>query len=646
MLRRSAAAVMTLLLLGVGLAACSKDSAVTDAAQAFLNGWKSGDLDGVALQGSNGAALAGADVTRQIADLSGDLVPGKADFAVTGDPEVSDGNGAVTVDVRWTLADGLVWPYQTTVRLKQAGDAWQVVFTPATVHPRLREGQHLRSELLPADRGTILDGAGEALVKARPVVTVGIEPQRVTNQTGLINALDAAFKSVQVPVDLSGLPARIAAARPDAFVDVITLRREVYDQIRSQIRDLPGTVFQEGTLQLAPTRSFARALIGTVGDVTKEQIDQNPGKYLAGEQIGQSGLQEQYDDLLRGVPGVQVVIPQPRRDDGTGDADLIVFRTEAKAGGSLRTTLDQRLQNAADAALVGFPQNSAMVAVRVSDGALVAVANGPDGGAQNLAFTASVPPGSTFKVITALGLLDSGQVTPDSIVDCPPTFTVDGRSFQNSHGFSLGSVPFRVDFARSCNTAFASLAPRLGADGLRKAATSVGIGTTWNLGADVFTGKVPANASNVEAAAAAFGQGQTLVSPVCLGGAVAAIARGSWQQPKLFTESPPNAVKAVPGASGDAPADGTKLKAESVAALTTMMREAVASGTAGALSTVPGAPVQAKTGTAEFSANPDETHSWVVGWQGDIAFAVFVENGGESGQSAIPIAERFLRAIN
>ena len=112
-----------------------------------------------------------------------------------------------------------------------------MVFTPDTVHPRLKEGQHLQTDLLSADRGAILDAAGEAIVKARATVTVGVEPQRITNQSALIAALDAAFKSVQTTVDLSDLPGRIKAAKPDAFVEVVTLRREVYDQIRSQIVD-------------------------------------------------------------------------------------------------------------------------------------------------------------------------------------------------------------------------------------------------------------------------------------------------------------------------------------------------------------------------------------------------------------------------
>ena len=68
-------------------------------------------------------------------------------------------------------------------------------------------------------------------------------------------------------------------------------------------------------------------------------------------------------------------------------------------------------------------------------------------------------------------------------------------------------------------------------------------------------------------------------------------------------------------------------------------------GTATALADVPGDPVHGKTGTAEYDNNPKNTHAWFVGWQGDVAFAVFVEKGGASTDTAVPIAERFLRAL-
>jgi cell division protein FtsI/penicillin-binding protein 2 len=666
--RRSlVASTMVLSVLAAGLVACSRDEGPAPALQAFLDGWASGTLDGVALEDPAGTTLAPADVLAEIDALAGDLDPRRVHARPAADPQVDDGRARATVTVEWTVIDGLVWPYETTVELRRASGQWRVVFTPATVHPALTAGDELHVTAIPAPRGSIVDINGQAIVTSRPVVIVGIEPQRVTDEAALLVELDAAFDSLGLDIDLSDLPDQLAAANPDAFVPVVTLRREAYDQIRSRIHPLPGTVFREDTLPLAPTREFARALLGTVGEVTREQLDTNPGRYLTGERVGQSGLQEQFDAWLRGTPGVEI---RYRRDGAVSEE--VLYRAEPVPGEALRTTLDQRVQLAADAALAGQTRPSALVAVRVSDGAILAAANGPDGGTLNLAFTASVPPGSTFKMISALGLLEAGEMTADTPVECPGTYTVQGRTFTNADGFALGTVPFRTAFARSCNTTFAALAPRLGPDGLRRAAASVGIGTAWEIGTPVVTGSVGANESTVEAAAAAFGQGTTLVSPLSLAAATAAVARGAWIAPTLFPDGPPGADPSPEspsdqGASAEEsgstdpdapseedtprggppapPADGTPLPSAAVAALQVMMREVVTAGTATALANVPGGPVYAKTGTAEFTDNPADTHAWTIGWQGDIAFAVFVENGGGSAETAVPIVEAFLRAL-
>lgn len=628
-----------------GLVACSRDEGPAPVLQAFLEGWAKGNLDGVALEDGAGGTLAPADVLAEIDGLAGSLDPRRWRAQPAADPQVDGDRARATLNVEWTVVDGLVWPYETAVELRRVDGQWRVVFTPATVHPTLTAGDELVVSAIPAARGSIVDGDDQAIVTARPVVIVGIEPQRVTDQAALLAELDAAFDSIGLDIDLSDLPDQLAAANPDAFVTVVTLRREAYDQIRSRIHPLPGTVFREDTLQLAPTRTFARALLGTVGDVTREQLDTYPGRYLVGERVGQSGLQEQFDSWLRGTPGVEIRYRRNGTVSNGAVSDEVLYRAEPVPGQALRTTLDQTVQLAADAALAGQSRPSALVAVRISDGAILAAANGPDGGALNLAFTASVPPGSTFKMVSALGLLGSGEVTADTPVDCPGTFTVDGRTFTNSDGFALGTVPFRTAFAHSCNTTFAALAPRLGPDGLRRAAASVGIGTAWDIGTPVVTGSVGANQSTVEAAAAAFGQGTTVVSPLSLAAAAAAVARGSWITPTLFPDGAPS-TEGDGSAEGDPPpADGTALPTAAVAALQAMMREVVTAGTATALADVPGGPVYVKTGTAEFNDNPADTHAWTIGWQGDIAFAVFVENGGGSGETAVPIVEAFLRGL-
>jgi cell division protein FtsI/penicillin-binding protein 2 len=354
-----------------------------------------------------------------------------------------------------------------------------------------------------------------------------------------------------------------------------------------------------------------------------------------GDTVGHGGLQGHYEQRLRGTPGARVVIAHKGPAGKVEPTDIEVFRRDAQPGLPLKTSLDVTTQNAADAALRGDPHRTALVALRVTDGSVLAVANGPGGGVENLAFTAQVPPGSTFKMVSSLYLLNTGTVSLDSTVACPKTFTVDGRSFKNSNDFELGTVPFRVDFAKSCNTAFASLSPKLGEDGLTTAGRSLGLEESWDLGIEAFSGKLSTGESAVERAAASFGQGTTMVSPLAMAAATAAVARGQWQQPKLVLDPTP---------ANPAPA-GPQLKATSVDSLRTMMREVVTNGTANALKDVPGQPVHGKTGTAEYDNNPANTHAWFVGWQGDIAFAVFVEKGGSSTTSPLPIAERFLRGL-
>jgi len=467
---------------------------------------------------------------------------------------------------------------------------------------------------------------------------VGVQPDQVSDVPGLVRQLDAAFRAIrpriEPPIDLSDLPDRLREAKPDAFVDVVSLRREAYLQIKPRIYDLPGTRFREEQRELASTREFARALLGSVDPVQADDMTAEPGVYEIGDMVGHGGLQGRYEKQLRGTVGTSVIVVSRRPDGSVAPTGTEVFRQEPRPGTPVRTTLDVSVQRAADAALGGTTRRSALVAVRVSDGAVLAVAN--RGTEENLAFTAQVPPGSTFKMVSALGLLDAGAVTAETPVDCPGTVTVDGRSFKNSDSVRPGTVPFRTAFARSCNTAFAALAPKLGPDGLATAGRTLGLEARWQLGVDVFTGRVSAGGSATERAAAAFGQGTTVVSPLAMAAATAAVARGRWQQPKLVLEPSP----------GEPAPPGPQLRSDSVESLRTMMREVVTAGTATALRDVPGGPVFGKTGTAEFDDNPAHTHAWFVGWQGDVAFAVFVERGGSGSANAVPLAERFLRGLS
>jgi cell division protein FtsI/penicillin-binding protein 2 len=320
-----------------------------------------------------------------------------------------------------------------------------------------------------------------------------------------------------------------------------------------------------------------------------------------------------------------------------GDNGKEVFRSEARPGKPVRTTLDGLVQNASDAALAPEGKRAALVAVRISDGAVVGVANSRGTGAQNLGFEARVAPGSTFKMVSGLALLDSGAVDLDQPVPCPPTISVEGREFKNAWNGGLDNATFRTAFANSCNTAFVTLAPKLGQDGLARTASGLGVGQPWDLGVEVFTGSVATGGTPVDQAAAAFGQGRTSVSPIVLAAATAAVAGGHWRQPRLILDPAP--AKPTP--------DGPTLNETALTKLRTAMREVITVGSGKALGSVAGKPVYGKTGTAEYGTDvPPRSHSWFAGWQGDYAFAVFIEDGGNEASLAVAAAKRFLAALN
>jgi cell division protein FtsI/penicillin-binding protein 2 len=593
--------------------------------RAFANAWSSGHPENGPLTDSTGVAASYRALTAGLASPAPKVGVIGAITRTAG----KSGDATGRLHVQWTVDGRTPFAYDTSVHLTRAaaGKDWKVVWSPATVHPGLVVGDTLQSGDVPAARAVITGAGGSALVSEQPVVHVGIEPSRVKDLPTL-----AARLAELLQIDAKDLTARVKASTPHAFVDVITLRRPAYEALAEQLQPLPGTVFQTDEQMLAPTRTFARALLGTVGPVTADLLKTQPGRFRVGQLVGLSGLQKQYEQQLGGTPGVKVVLHHKVKP-AAGAADVTLLTVAAKPGTPVATTIDPVVQQAADNALAGEAKPSALIAVQVSTGKVLAVANGPGGGSYDLGLTAQVPPGSTFKVVSTLALLEGG-LDPATLVNCTPLATVDGRTFHNAEQESFGPVPFSVDFARSCNTAFVSLAPRLGPSSLATAAQSLGIGVPLKLGVPAYAGSVPVTTAAVDKAASIFGQGRILLSPVAVALSTATVARGTRLTPQL-----------VVGASTSQAAPQT-LPAAPLATLRTLMRDVVTSGTGTALAGVPGAPVYGKTGTAEHGSGPNPpSHAWFTGWQGDIAFCVFVQDGEFGGDTAAPIAARFLTSL-
>ena len=364
-------------------------------------------------------------------------------------------------------------------------------------------------------------------------------------------------------------------------------------------------------------------VLGAVGRASAAQAEALGPPYRTGDLVGQSGLQATYERELAGTPAAELRLVH---QDAAAE---VVATFAAHPGQDVQTTLDLAVQRAAEDALGTEGPSGAMVVIRPSTGGIVAVANRPRDGFSR-ALLGRYAPGSTFKVITTLALLQKG-VTPDTRIDCPKDITVNGRTIANAENEELGNISFRDAFAHSCNTAFIGLAQQLSSGELLDAAKAFGFNSDLRSGASLPRSEVPEPRGTVDLVSAAIGQSRIQVTPLQMASVAATVANGGYRMPH-FVDRPDNT-------------GSTPLPAGTAATLQALMRLVVTDGT-GKRAAVGGAPVSGKTGTAEFgTSSPPHTHAWFISFRGDLATAVIVEDGGFGGEVAAPITAGFYQRI-
>ncbi|BDU01334.1 penicillin-binding transpeptidase domain-containing protein [Nocardia sputorum] len=504
----------------------------------------------------------------------------------------SVGDNGFALAATWKLGDDgkSEWTYTTDGTAHDDGNGWRVKWDPATVAPGLAAGPLSYSRVYPAP-ARILDAAGGELMTEQIVTLVNIAP------SADLPAVADLLGPLAPGLSAQSLQAELAAAQGKP-VTAITLRETDLAPIRDRLSALPGVTLAPQTRLLTTDKALAAPTLSGLAELWQQSADAHAGWAVRAQ-------------TPQGTERVAGTDPTPTAD--------------------IATTLDLGVQRAAEAALAPVAQPAAIVALRPSTGEVVAVAQNAPADAQGpIALTGLYPPGSTFKTVTVSAALQAGSVTPDTVLPCPGTANIEGRRIPNDNNFDLGSVPLHTAFARSCNTTMGSLAVRLPADALTKAAAQLGLGIDYvTPGLTTVTGKVPAAGTSAQRVESAIGQGQVTASPFGMALVAASIARGAVPAPTLVAGKP-----GTPDRTPDAlpPQVDDQLKA--------MMRETVTDGTATQLRDLPG--LLGKTGTAEY-IDDKHAHGWFVGIDGDLAFSVFISDAGSSAP-AVEAAGRMLRA--
>jgi len=375
----------------------------------------------------------------------------------------------------------------------------------------------------------------------------------------------------------------------------------------------PATVVDDTGLPLQPSDHPSLASVITRLATAKRPEAQTP-----------TALQITFVDANTGAP---IAGPQP----------VELGPPQSGTASQIPSTLDARVQTAAEHALAAYP-DSGMVVIKPSTGGVLAMAGNSQSTA-GLAYHALRAPGSTFKTITTAALLQTG-LTPSDPAPCPATSTVGSQTYHNDEGLKNGypNATLADAFEQSCNTSYVGLRNRLSGLGAlqNEAKTQFGLNQPWDMGlgsatyCTAGTEQVPAADGQERFAAEAFGQGDITMCPLTMASVAATVATGTFRQPILLP--------------GQKQVTATPLPASVDKDLKTLMRGVITEGTATSLRGI-SPTLGAKTGTAERqNENPD---SWMIAMdpQHDIAVACVVLNGGFGDSKAGPAIKAMLGGI-
>lgn len=622
------------------LTSCSADPAdsVDEAAGALAEAISSGDFSALSFASGDPETMAAAveNLHAPFGELTPEVTPGEIELDVPPEDSPRPVTATVPLEHSWELEDvgidGEAWTYETTAELvyDEESEVWALEAEPEIILPDYTGGETVSLGTTPADRGRIMDDAGQAMVYNRDVVRLGIDKSQLAQDgepadEGTLRAsAEALAELVEIPVD--PYVESVLGGGEQAFVEAITLRSSEGDVTATDVEAISGALAIEDQMSLADSRDFAPLLLGRVGPVTAESLEEDPSLSV-GDTIGTSGIQASYEDTLRGTPGMAIQM--------NGET---LYSVDPEDGGDVETTMVPRLQNLAQEIVDDQDTTGAIVAIRPSDGGILAAASHvPDGGFVEIATQSTYAPGSTFKVVSSLAMLRDG-LTPDTDVTCSNRTTVHGQSFGNYSGFPseyIGEIPFRDAVAVSCNTVFADAYDDVSSEEVHQAAVDLGITEETNLGVPARMGSVPQDSELNLHASNLFGQGVVESSTLGMATVTASIAAGSTVHPHLV----------VPGEDVETPESGiSEAEAED---LRTLMTDTVNFGSLESLVDVPGEPIYAKTGTAEAGDGDDSyAHTWVIAMQGDLAVAIFLEEGEFGGSTNGPLLQEFLEGAS
>jgi penicillin-binding protein 2 len=543
----------------------------------------------------------------------------------------------------------------------------------------LSDKNRIRLRTVTAPRGILFDRNGLPLVENRPAFTLAVVPRDADDLPVVLERLASLLS-----IPLAELQERFSRIPHDSPWPVRLSRGLTLDEIARLEEwrlELPGVTVEVESQRAYPSTRFAAHLLGYVREVSEADLAR--GRFRRGDLVGQSGLERLYDEHLRGRDGAEQM-----EVDAYGRSIRVLQRQEPVPGAHVYTTIDRRIQEAAEQAL--GPRNGAVVVLDPRNGDVLALVSNPAFPVErfsgpidretwlalvqdpahpllNRAVQGEYAPGSLFKVIVAAAALQAQVFTPFDRLSCPREWWFGGRAYHNWEDRDRGALTLLEALQVSCNTFFYQLGLKVGPERIAKTAEEFGLGQPTGSGLiGERGGLVPSPAWKKKAlrdswyagdtVSLSIGQGLVTVTPLQVGRFMAAVANGGvlWK-PRMVIQ-----VKAPDGTPLARQAETEERQLTIAPVVFDFLREAllnvVQNGT-GKGAQVPGVTIAGKTGTAqtrEFKSDSDrkrrdQDNAWFAAFapveDPRVVVVVFAERAGLGGQVAAPIARDIFKAI-
>lgn len=580
-----------------GLVACTpKPASVDPVIEDFLNSIENRDVE-TASSLTDSSALASVAINDTWTGLQAEGLDAQLDSV-----DLNDTVATATYTMNWDLPRNRDLSYQASMTLTRFGDDWTISWHPSVLHPELSTSQHLELRAINAERASVVSSDGADILVPGTVYRLLVDLDQVTDLNPTVNRIvtvvNAAHERDSQVQRLNAEELSRNLKDASGRFSVMTINEREGVNVKNELANTPGIIMNPEAAMVNIDPDFAPDIISRVARVVEEELE--------------------------GANGWEIATVTP-----DGVAMKTLERHEAEEAPAVRISLDHDVQQAAEEAVnLRRDMQTMLVAIRPSTGEILAVAQSDLADREgDLALSGQYPPGSTFKIISAgLGIEDQG-LTPDSIVPCPGSMNLYGRTVNNYNQFSLGNVPLELAFARSCNTTFADISTKADPGELKEIGRSFGLGMNYEIpGINTVTGSIPEGETPLERTEAGYGQGLTLASPFGMALVSATVAAGKTPNPTFIS-----------GHETKESGDAKPLKKETIDQLRRVMRAVVLpGGTAGGMRA--GGEIYGKTGEAEITGG---SHAWFTGYRDDIAWATLVVLGGGS-EAAVAVTDEFL----